>query len=510
VTGAAPRLDVGTPVELRATHASWVYLGRDDVWKLKRPVDLGFLDFRTVESRRRCCEEEVRLNRRLAANVYLGVEPVQRGAHGLTIGGAGPVVDWAVHMRRLEDDASAAALLASGRLDDEHLARLARRLATFHAAMPETPAAGDVAAVRANVEENFAQTRRFVGDLLERATFEGARAFQMGWLAAHGERLRGRVAERRVREGHGDLRLEHVYFLSDEPDAAPVVIDCLEFSERLRSGDVAADAAFLAMELDAAGRRDLADGFLARFAEVSDDFGMYGVIDFYLSYRAWVRGKVAALVAEDPAAPPATRAAKRREAQERFALALTYAHRAAANPFAVAVAGLPGSGKSTVAAALGRALAMPVVSSDLTRKTVAGLAPNERGPAGMYSDASRDRTYGEVLGRAARVLEAGRGVILDATFSKRAWRARAAALARQLGAKFVLVERNEEAAVRRERLARRRGQPSVSDATDVELDQIASRYEAPSSSEGFAVLSVRGEEAAASALSGLAKEGLVR
>jgi aminoglycoside phosphotransferase family enzyme/predicted kinase len=506
--GAAPALDVGGPTELCATHASWVYLARDEVWKLKRPVDLGFLDFRTVESRRRCCEEEARLNRRLAPDVYLGVEPVRRGARGLTVRGDGPVVDWAVHMRRLPDDGCATALLARGRLDADHLARLARRLATFHSAAYEMPAAGEVATLRANVDENFASTERFVGDLLDQATLEGVRAFQLGWLAAHGARLHGRVAAGRVREGHGDLRLEHVYFPSSGPDAEPVVIDCLEFSERLRCGDVAADAAFLAMELDAAGRPDLAAGFLARFAEASDDFGIYAVIDFYLSYRAWVRGKVAALLAVDPAAPPATRAEKRREAQARFALALTYARREAARPFVVAVAGLPGSGKSTLAAALGSALALPVVSSDLTRKALAGLAPTARGPAELYSDASRDRTYDELLGRGGDVLGAGRSVILDATFSTRAWRAAAAALARQHGARFVLVERDEPPAVLRERLSHRRGQPTVSDATDAELEQLASRYERPTAQEGFSLLSVRGEDALSLALSCLENEGL--
>ena len=184
-----------------------------------------------------------------------------------------------------------------------------------------------------------------------------------------------------------------------------MVIDCIEFNDRFRCGDVAGDVAFLAMELEAARRPDLAAGFLARFAEASDDFGLYGVLDFYLSYRAWVRGKVAAFVAADPergrgraraqaggGAPATSRSRDRSRAARSIA------------PFVIAVGGVIGSGKSTLAAALGRELAVPVVSSDRTRKAIAGLAATARGGADLYTDAAVERTYGEVLRRAGAVL----------------------------------------------------------------------------------------------------------
>jgi aminoglycoside phosphotransferase family enzyme len=391
-------LDASAPVELRATHASWVYLAGADVWKIKRPVDLGFLDFTSLEARRRDCEDEARLNRRLAPSIYLGVEPVRRGPQGLELGGAGPVVDWAVHMRRLPEEASAAARLARGALGPVELEALAGRLAEFHREAPETPAWGARARLRANVEDNFAGTERFVGDLLARETFEDTRAFQTRWLDENAALLEARVAAGRIREGHGDLRLEHVYFL--EGDAAPLVIDCVEFAERFRAGDVAADVAFLAMELDLAPRPDLAAGFLARYAEASGDFDLYRVVDFYLSYRAWVRGKVAALVASDADAAPDVRKRKRVEAARDFALARSYAGQAIERPFVVVVGGMIGSGKSTLAAALGRALAAPVVSSDLTRKALAGLAATERGGSDLYTEAGRARAYDELLRRA--------------------------------------------------------------------------------------------------------------
>ena len=329
-----------TGVSLRTTHASWVFLTDGDAWKVKRPVDFGFLDFRTLEARRRACEDEVRLNRRLAPGVYLGVEPVRSSPDGFSLQGAGPIADWAVHMRRLPDGASAEAMLGRGLLRPERLAALAKRLAAFLADARPTPELGGPQVLRHNVDENFAQVAPFVGDLVDRATFDDVRAFQLGALAAHADRFVARVGEGRIRDGHGDLRLEHVYFLP-EPDGI-VAIDCIEFNDRFRCGDAAGEAAFLAMELEAARCPDLAAGFLARFAEESDDFGLYGVVDFYLSYRAWVRGKVAAFLASDATEEAALRTRKRDEARRQFALARSFSGAPVDAPFVVAVGGIVG------------------------------------------------------------------------------------------------------------------------------------------------------------------------
>jgi aminoglycoside phosphotransferase family enzyme/predicted kinase len=497
-------LDPAAPVELRATHASWVFIAGADVWKVKRPVDLGFLDFSTVEARKRCCEDEVRLNRRLARDVYLGVEPVRHGAGGLELGAGDapdePIMDWAVHMRRLPDEDSAAARLARGALDADRLAGLAARVADFHGAARAVPARGDMATLRRNVDENFAETERFVGDsagdsagdLVDRDTFDDARAFQTCWLDDNAGVVRRRVEAGRIRDGHGDLRLEHVYFPGDDAGAAPLVIDCVEFDERFRAGDVAGDVAFLAMELDLAGRPDLASGFLARYAEAADDFDLYRVLDFYLSYRAWVRGKVAALVASDEGAAAELRKRKRLEARRDFALARAYAGRALDAPFVVAVGGVIGSGKSTLAAALGRELAVPVIGSDRTRKSLAGLPPTERGGPELYTAANRARAYAELLRRADGVVGSGRSVVLDATFSEPGRRGDARALARGRGARLVFVELACDEAVLRARLAQRRAGGSVSDATDAHLGDLAGRYRAPDSAEGTPVVRIDG------------------
>ena len=473
-------------VTLRTTHASWVFLTDRDVWKLKRPVDLGFLDFRDVESRHRACEDEVRLNRRLAPEVYLGVEPVRLTSHGHALVGDGPVVDWAVHMRRLPDAASAASLLEQGRLDARSLGTVAELLATFLRAARPTPDFGSLGALGRNLDENFAQVAPFVGDLLDQKTFDDAHAFQRGELTRNAARFAERVAEDRVREGHGDLRLEHVYLMpAKDGTPRPVVIDCIEFAERFRCGDTAAELAFLSMELESAGRSDLAAGLLARFAEASDDFGLYGVLDFYLSYRAWVRGKVAAFVAADPSTPAAMRTSKREEARRFFGLARSFSGPPLDRPFLIAVGGLIGSGKSTLAAELGRELAVPVVSSDGTRKLSAGLPLTSRADTKLYGESDRERTYVEVIRRSSRVVESGRGVILDATFSTRRWRQLAADAAGAAQATFVFVETRCRPDLLHGRLAERREKPSVSDATEALLESFLRAYEPVTSLDMF-------------------------
>ncbi len=472
-------------VSLRTTHASWVFLVGEDVWKVKRPVEFKFLDFRTPEARRHACEEEVRLNRRLAPDVYLGVEPVRKTSTGHAICGEGPVVDWAVHMRRLPDDASAEAMLGRGELNAQALAEVAERLSSFFAAARPAPQFGTPTALCLNVTENFTELAPFVGDLLDQETLDEVEAFQMSQLTQEVERFVARVAGGRIRDGHGDLRLEHLYFLPG-PDGKLrlIIIDCIEFNDRFRCGDTASDVAFLAMELEAAGRPDLAAGFVARYAEASDDFGLYEVLDFYLSYRAWVRGKVAAFVLADPATPATLRRRKRAEASRDFRLARSFAGRPLTRPFLIAVGGVIGSGKSTLASALGRELAIPVISSDRTRKLAAGLGPTARGDASLYEQEKTARTYAEIVRLGTEVLDSGRGVILDATFSSRDWRLAASAAARASDADFVLIEATcARPEVLRARLAERKSGASISDATDELLDEFLRRYEPRGSSD---------------------------
>jgi len=308
-------------VEVRQTHASWVFLTDHEAWKVKRPVNRGLLDCSDAEGRRRCCEEEVRLGRRLAPDVYQGVSPLLNGPAGHAFAGSGTVVDFAVRMRKLPDEDGANVLMALGRLTTRHVQRLAERLAAFYQSSP--PLRSGPTLGRADIVQSYHQILPYAGRLVNTALLERVHRGQREMVAQHEGQLLDRAARGRVREGHGDLRLEHVYFAGGRADE-PLVVDPLEFDGDLRRGDVALDVAFLVMELEAHHRPDLTAAFLSRFASASNDFDFYPLLDLYVSHRAATRARLACRVAADPATSPAKASRKAAEADRLLALAASY------------------------------------------------------------------------------------------------------------------------------------------------------------------------------------------
>ncbi|HEY8077588.1 MAG TPA: hypothetical protein VIF62_25855, partial [Labilithrix sp.] len=241
-------------VELRETHVSWAFLTEADVYKVKKPVSLGFLDFATLEARQRACEAEVVLNERLAAGVYLGVKPVRLGADGRAcLHGDGPVVDWAVHMLRLPDAARADVLLERGELTTRDIDRIAEHLAAFHGRATSdvrTAEHGALEAIVSAVLENFESTRDASSERVTREEAREIERWQLGFLQQHADRFDARRRDGFVRDVHGDLRLEHVYLANE----GITILDCIEFADRFRCCDTACDLAFLSMDLAAHGR----------------------------------------------------------------------------------------------------------------------------------------------------------------------------------------------------------------------------------------------------------------
>ena len=286
----------------------------------------------------------------------------------------------------------------------------------------------------------------------------------------------GRDPVARIRDGHGDLRLEHFY-LGDEGELT--VIDCIEFSERFRYADVCADIAFLSMDLAAHGRVDLAERLLARYARAADDYDLYALVDFYESYRAYVRGKVSALTARQ--AEGVVRDHALADARRHFALALSAGRRSLLEPVVVAVGGVIASGKSTIAEALGDRLSAPVIDADRTRKHLVGLAPTTRDTSaafeGPYALAMTDRVYAEMMLRASTVLESGRPVVLDASFRTEELRRAARDLATEHGVPFLMVDCRVRPEVCRERLVRRERESSISDGRLAIFDEFCARVE---------------------------------
>ena len=469
-------------VELAETHISWVFLAGPDVWKVKKPVDLGFLDFSTAGKRRQACEAEVRLNRRLAPHLYRGVVPVTVDAGGRHhLGGTGETVDWAVHMARLPDSDRADVRLAEGRLDAGQIERVAERLAAFHRQArcdPQTARYGTVEIIGRNLSENFRQTRDTIGEHLSTAEAVEIEAWQDRFLARNAARFRARIDQGRVRDGHGDLRLEHVYIDSDDD---VTIVDCIEFNERFRFADVCADVAFLAMDLGWHRHVDLAERFLAAYAREANDYDLYLLVDFYESYRAYVRGKVASMLAADRGADSRTREIAATEARRYYLLALASERRPLLQPAVVAVGGPIAAGKSTVAERLGAELTAPIVDADRTRKFLLGVQPTEQVhvPAwqGPYAPEVTERVYEEMLRRGSAVLESGRPVVLDASFRSRRHRAAARKLAARHGVAFRFVECRAAPEVLKERLRRRAREAGVSDGRLEILDEFLSGWE---------------------------------
>ncbi len=443
------------PVErvgLVQTHISYVFLAGEYVYKVKKPLDLGFLDYSTLRKRHYYCRREVELNRRYCDQVYLGVVPVVMGAEGLCLEGRGRVVEYAVKMRRVPSEAMLDHLVATGQATAPLLGDIGRHLAAAHARARTGPhiARYGTWAIAYAWRENFAQWAPMVGEVItpeEDATLRG----YVGWfLRRRRPLLRRRAQEGRVRECHGDLRCESIALL---PGGRICIMDCIEFSRRLRYTDVAGDVAFLAMDLERRGRPDLAQAFVEAYVEAAGDPGLWAVLDFYRCYRAAVRGKVEGMRAHQEEVPPRERAEARASARRFFQLAWAYARRDW--PCLVITCGLAGVGKSSLA----RALGMEVISSDVVRKELAGLPPQARRReplgGGIYSPQMTERTYQALMARARQLLREGRWVVLDATFLRRRHRQWARRLAAQEGVRFLcLLLQAPEAEVQR-RLARR-------------------------------------------------------
>ncbi|MGI9626028.1 MAG: AAA family ATPase [Longimicrobiales bacterium] len=472
-------------IELRQTHISWLILTDRWVYKIKKPLDLGFLDFSDLDERHRFCHEEVRLNHRLSPDVYLGVVVLRRSGDRVIVGeieedsdaSSDGAVDYAVKMRRLPADQWLIRRLEDGTAGAESIERVARRIAAFHSSVGPTTAdcpTGRLETVRFNTEENFAQVTAFVGRTLTTEQFDVVRAYTRTYLGLREDLFRQREAEGRVLDGHGDLHAAQICL-----EDGISFIDCIEFNERFRIADVAADVAFLAMDLDRHGREDLRRVFVDTYVNETGDPGLREILPFYMAYRAFTRGKVASFRFDQLEADRSDESGEARATAEGyFSLAQSYA---SPSPVLIMTSGFMGSGKSTVAEATARRLGCSWVRTDGVRKELAGLAPDE--PAqeawgeGIYSPEFTRRTYDEVHRRAAEALSRGRCVILDGSYRKAHWREEARRVAENARVPFLAVEVVTPDQEVRSRLAGRSLGRSVSDGRLDLLDDQKRRFE---------------------------------
>jgi aminoglycoside phosphotransferase family enzyme/predicted kinase len=394
----------GGTADITETHSSVVVFVGDRAYKLKKPVRLDFLNFSTRESREAATHREVELNRRIAPDVYLGVADV--------IGPDGTVCDHLVVMRRMPDDRRLSKLVSSGVPLDAEVRVIARVVADFHAraqVSAEIIAAGAPDALRAKLEADLTQMAVYAGSVLEGPSLEEAGALARRYLAGRTRLLDRRAATGHVRDGHGDLLADDIFCLPD----GPRILDCIEFDDRLRYGDILADVAFLAMDLERLGAPQIADRFLAWYEEFSGEHHPATLAHYYIACRALVRSKVACIRARQGDHDA------RHDAPALLELALTHLRRGRVR--LAVVGGAPGTGKSTVAAAIADRLGWAVLHSDEVRKDLVGLPHDARATAdlrkGIYDPVTTEATYRELLARARRALELGEPLVLDASWT---------------------------------------------------------------------------------------------
>jgi len=481
------------------THISAVFLLDEVVYKVKKPKKLPFLDFTTPERRRHFCHEEVRLNRKLAPDIYQGVAPI------LVEGGvvrvspqivespteevSGEVVDWAVKMVRLPEDRTLDRLVEAGRIGSNEMSDLAKQLARFHDLAErgeEISRAASWEAVSRIGVENFDQVRAFVGKTISSEVFEKLYDLSQHELRVRRSTIDGRARGGAAREIHGDLRLEHVYLLprGAEPgqDHGFIAIDCVEFDERFRWADPVADIAFLVMELEFIERSDLAVEFARQYFLAAEDPGGERLLPFYSTYRDVVRGKVRSLQSSDPLLGRAARERAAEKATKHFMRGLSRLSSPEDRPAIVVVQGLPGVGKSTIAKGLAESLGFRWIDTDRVRKALFGPVDQGSGPEsfgqGMYSSEWTDRTYRECGVRARETVWRGGRVLIEGSFRWERHRASIRDAGRVLGVPVVFLDCSVSRDEARRRITERAPGPSDADWR-VHL-QMASDWESPS------------------------------
>jgi len=456
-----------TSVTVLETHISYVLLTGKHAYKLKKAVDLGFLDFTTLASRRFFCEQELRLNRRLAPELYLDVVAITGTIDEPVIDGKGPVLEYAVKMREFPQDALASRVLDRNELGVADIDMLAAKVAAFHATSEKAAADSTFGAPETILRAALANCKSLLAGAAspaERRTIEALHTWTEREHAARNAAFRGRREGGFVRECHGDLHLGNIAVI----DGEVTIFDCIEFNEQMRWIDVMSEVAFTAMDLQDRGHAELAHRFVNAYLELTGDYAGLSVLRFYLVYRALVRAKIALLRAIQ-LPPGEARAPLYAERDGYLRLAEAYAR--SPEPAILITHGITGCGKTTLSQALLEQIGAIRIRTDVERKRLHGLAPTARSDAAtarmLYGADATRRTYDHVLHLAASVAAAGFVAIVDGTFLRRWQRDRFRRLAAELGIPFVIVAFSASEGVLRRRVAERARRGT--DASDADV-----------------------------------------
>jgi len=461
-----------TSVQLLQTHISYVALTGTFAYKIKKPVNFGFLDFSTLDKRKYYCEEELRLNKRLSPEIYLEVLPITQKDGTLMLNGDGTIVEYALKMKEFPQKYIMTNMLQQGKITEETLDRLCSILVHFYTSQErsdEITKFGEVLAVKQNIDENFEQTKPMIGVTISKETFSYIKDTAAKFLEQKGDVFNQRMNEGHITDCHGDLHSGNIVVTDDQ---SIYIFDCIEFNDRFRFCDVASDIGFLAMDLDYLNHLSMSSYLIQRYVEKSGDAEIYSVLNFYKSYRAFVRGKVHGFQLNDPHIEPEKKNDIIAAAKKYFELSHYYAalfsdelHRK--HPILFLVCGLTGTGKSTIAQKIAVDYHGMQINTDVVRKEHVGMDVFERHHdsfnKGLYDPKNVNETYALVMNRAAIALSEGDNVVLDATFQKKDHRDMARQIASKNHASLLIVQCTCPDEVVQKRLEERVKKKSISD-----------------------------------------------
>lgn len=462
---------VQAPIQLLQTHISYVLLTGEFAYKVKKPVNFGFLDFSTLEKRKQFCDEELRLNQRGAAELYLEVVPVTQNQESFVLKGAGEPVEFVVKMRQFPQETLLSTMADHGELTAQLLMVLAKTLAEFHRTAPTNDDIlrfGEVATVRQAFDENYSQTVNYIGIAQTQTQFDETKAYTDQCFAERETLFQDRIQNKKIRECHGDLHLRNICYWNHKI----LLFDCIEFNEAFRFVDVMYDVAFVVMDLETRDRTDLSNLFLNSYLEETGDWEGLQVLPLYLSRQAYVRAKVTSFLLDELNIPDAVKQESQETARHYYQLAWQYTQPKSGK--LLLMSGLSGSGKSTTARQIAQASGAIHIRSDAVRKHLAGISIHQRGDAegeygsGVYTPEMTQRTYDRLLELGVLLARQGFTVILDAKYDRQTLRQAVMDAAQRANLPLQIVQCTAPESVLRDRLQQRTG--DIADATADLLD----------------------------------------
>jgi hypothetical protein len=451
---------VTEPIRLEQTHVSYILLTGDYAYKLKKPVNFGFLDFSTLERRHHFCNEELRMNQRGAPNLYLEVLPISQNGDRFQLGGGGDAVEYTLKMSQFPQDALFSEMFELGQLNETHMEQLGQVVAKFHERSlinDYIRSFGEAPQVREAFDENYQQTENYIGGPQTQQWFDETKHYTDAFFAERQDLFAGRMQNNWIRECHGDLHLRNICMWQDEI----LLFDCIEFNEAFRFVDVMFDIAYAVMDLDVRQRPDLANAYLNAYVEQMGDWEGLQILPLYLIRQAYVRAKITSFLLDDPAVPAETKEKAAATAAQYYQLAWEYTQPRKGQ--LILMSGLSGSGKTTVARHLARRLGAIHIRSDAVRKHLAGIPLEQSGGADLYTSAMSQKTYDRLLELGIMLANQGFAVILDAKYDRQAFRQDAIDRANIAQLPVRIIHCTAPEAVLRDRLSSRTG--DVSDAT---------------------------------------------